>query len=368
MNTLYSAQLENKAKRKLRLYLLGVAAAVVIGAALAAVAVTMCELSVPVTAVLGMATAFLGIGVVFLVMRRILPLYRADRLMKNYQQKQPEPFAGVFRGLAEGKTMQGGVMMYKLRLDEGKRVGKEPVFRELSVPAILGLPQIEEGTILRGEAVESVIMAAELPPVRELKPVEGKYQLPSFAVLVILMASALLWFGIYGGVHKQPAQTTLNVAVCTPAHHQETETALEQAVKIDGVDITFSYTNTIEPEAVAMYLATFGSMDADILVLNADHFAGVFENEGLPLKTKELTDALGFEPRFVTDAAGQPTGVVLYIPDDPAYNAQFPRLIDWIAVEKDVALVAAIRHGSVHGDNGQANLVLLHLLAYLADK
>ncbi len=368
MNKIYSAELERNTKKNLRLYLLGSAMAVLIVVFLAALAVAAGGVTVPVTVALGLATALLGIAVAFLVMRRILPLYRADRLLKALQQKQAEPFAGVFRGLAEGKTMHSGVMMYKLRLDEGKRVGKEPVFRELSVPAVFGRPQIEAGTVLRGEAVESVVTGSELPPVRELKPTEGKYQVPSAAVLLILIASALLWFGIYGGVHRQAAETTLRVAVCAPAHHPETETALKQAMKPDGVDVVFSYTNTIEPEAVAMYLATFGAMDADILVFNGEQFAGVFENEADPLEVEELTSALGFEPRFVTNAAGQSTGVFLYIPDDPAYNAHFQKLLDWIAVEKDVALVAAIRYGSPHTGSGQANLALVKLLSYFFDQ
>lgn len=156
--------------------------------------------------------------------------------------------------------------------------------------------------------------------------------------------------------------------MCTPAHHEETELEVKQAMHTDGLEIVFSYTNTLDPEAVAMYLATFGAMDADILILNADQFAGVFENDAQPLDKAALTAALGFEPRFAVDAGGVCTGVMLYVPDDPHYNAHFPKLVDWFAVEKDVALVAAIRYGSAHTGNGQANLALVHLLTYLADK
>ena len=368
MNKTYSAELENKLKKRLRLYLAGSAAVVLIGIILAIAAVTAREITIPVTAVMSLLTGILGMEIYTFFQNRVLPLYRTDRLMKALRQKQPESFEGIFRVIADGKTMHSGVMMYKLRLDEGKRVGKEPVFRELSIPAIFGKPQVEEGTILRGNSVEGIVMTSEIPPARELKPVEGKYQVSAFGVLTILIAAALLWCGIYSGVHKQTAAATLNVAVCTPAHHEETETELEQAMKLDGVEVAFSYTNTIDGETVATYLATFGSMDADILVLNGDQFAGVFENEAHPLETEELTAVLGFEPRFAVNAAGENTGVALYIPGDGAYNARFPKLVDWIAVEKDVALIAAIRYGSAHGDNGQANLALVHLLTYLADK
>lgn len=368
MNETYSAKLEKQINKTLRLYLAGSAAVVLMGIVLAAAAVAVCGASIPTTVVMSLLTGILAVGIYAFFQHRILPLHRTDRLMKELRQKQQEPFEGIFRGMAAGKTMLSGVMMYKLRLDEGKRVGKEPVFRELSIPAIFGKPRIEEGSALRGACVESIVEVSELPLVRKLKPAEGKYQVSSFAVMAILTASALLWCGIYSGVHKQTAAATLNVAVCTPAHHEETETELEQAMKLDGVEVAFSYTNTIDGETVATYLATFGSMDADILILNGDQFAGVFENEAHPLETEELTAVLGFEPRFAVNAAGENTGVVLYIPGDGAYNARFPKLVDWIAVEKDVALIAAIRYGSAHGDNGQANLALVHLLTYLADK
>jgi len=365
MNKTYSKELENKLKKRLRLYLAGSAAVALIGIILAAAAY---EASVPATAVTGLLTGILGVGIYAFLQSRILPLYRADKLMKQLESGEPEPFEGIFRGMADGKTMLGGVMMYKLRLDEGKRVGKEPVLRELSIPAAFGKPQLEEGIVLRGEAAEGVVVASQLPSSGELKPKNGRYQVSSFAVLAILIAAMLLWCGIYSGSHKQAAGDTLNVAVCTPAHHEESEAELNQAMALDGIEVAFSYTNTIDGETVAMYLATFGSMDADILVLNGDQFAGVFENEAQPLETKELTAILGFEPRFATNGAGEATGVVLYIPGDGAYNANFPKLVDWIAVEKDAALVAAIRYDSDHGASGQADLALVHLLTYLADK
>jgi len=365
MNKTYSKELENKLKKRLRLYLAGSAAVALIGIILAAAAY---EASVPATAVTGLLTGILGVGIYAFLQGRILPLYRADKLMKQLESGEPEPFEGIFRGMADGKTMLGGVMMYKLRLDEGKRVGKEPVLRELSIPAAFGKPQLEEGIVLRGEVVEGVVVASQLPYSGELKPRNGRYQVSSFAVLAILIAAMLLWCGIYSGSHKQAAGDTLNVAVCTPAHHEESEAELNQAMALDGIEVAFSYTNTIDGETVAMYLATFGSMDADILVLNGDQFAGVFENEAQPLETKELTAILGFEPRFATNGAGEATGVVLYIPGDGVYNANFPKLIDWIAVEKDAALVAAIRYGSAHAEKGQADLALVHLLTYLADK
>ncbi len=368
MKETYPAELESAAKKKLRLYLLGCAAAVLIAVFPTVLAVGMGNVTIPAAVALGLATAFLSMGIYSLVMCRILPLYRADRLMKALRRKQSEPFEGVFRGVAEGKAVRGGVMMYRLRLDEGKRVGKEPVCRELSIPAIFGAPRIAEGTLLRGKAVEGIVTASELPSARELNPAEGKYRVSLTAVSVIAAAAALLHGGIYGVVHRPLPETVMNVAVCTPAHHEETEAEVAQAMKTDGVDVVFSYTNTIEPEAVAMYLATFGATDADILVLNGEQFAGVFENEGFPLETEELASALGFAPRFVTDGAGQNTGIVLYSPDDPEYNAHFPKLPDWIAVEKDTALVAAIRCGSVHGESGRANLALLHLLTYLTGK
>ena len=365
MNETYSVELERQLNKKLRKYSLGLAAAAIIGISLIVVVVAMRDVTIPVTVVLGSLTTLMGAGSYILVQHRILPLYCADQLMKRLCQKQPEPFEGIFRGFAEGKVMHSGVMMHKLRLDEGKRVGKEKVYRELSIPAVFEKPRIEEGTAIRGETVESVVVASRFLPGQEPRPAEGKYQVSTVAVLAIMAGAALLWGSIYAGINRQSAASILNIAVCTPAHHEDTQSELEQVMTIDGAEVAFSYTNTLDAETVAMYLATFGSMDADILVLNADQFSDVFENEAHPLDAEELEKTLGLDLRFVTDAAGQCTGVVLYDPNDPDYNTGFPRLIDWIAVEKDVALVAAIRYDSAHIGNGQANLALVQLLAYL---
>jgi hypothetical protein len=368
MKELYHAERKATVNRKLRLYLLGSAAAALTGLFVAVITAIHYDFSVPVTVAMGVLAAALATGIYAVLQGRILPLYRADKLMNQMQQGEHETVEGVFRGFAEGKSMNSGVMMYKLLLDEGKRVGKEPVFRALSIPAIFGKPQIREGTVFRAETVESIVVASQLPTSPDVDPTAGKYQMSIPVILVIILVTALLWCGLYGAVHKQPADRILNVAVCTPAHHEETEDAVAQAMQMDGVDVEFSYTNTIEPETVAMYLATFGAMEADILVLNGDQFLGVYENDTHPLKTEEIAAALGFEPQYAANAAGERTGVVLYIPDDPAYNANFPGLFDWIAVEKDVALVAAIRYGSDHADSGNADLAFVHLLGYLADK
>lgn len=367
MNETYSAELKRKVNRKLRLYLLGSAAAALSGLLAAIISVVSFSVTVPVTVAMVLFTVALCVGIYAVFQGGILPLHRADRLMNQLERGERESVEGIFRGVAKGKTMHSGVMMYKILLDEGKRVGKESVFRELSIPVIFEKPRFEEGTVLRVEAVESIVVASQLLTSGEVKPKEGKYQMTTAMIFAILIATALLWCGIYGVAHKQTTETILNVAVCTPAHHKETEDAVAQAMQMDGVDVVFSYTNTIEPETVAMYLATFGAMEADILVLNGDQFLGVYENDTHPLKTEKIAAALGFEPEYAVNAAGECTGIVLYTPDDPAYNAQFPRLFDWIAVEKDVALVAAIRYGSDHADSGNADLALVHLLGYLAD-
>ena len=368
MNRTYDTELKGLLRKKLRLYLLGAAVATLIGILLAVVVVVRCAVTIPVAVAMGLLTALLGTWVYCFAHYRILPLYCVDRLMRQVHQKQPESFEGIFRGFAEGKVMYDGVMMYKLRLDEGKRVGKEQVSRELSIPAAFGKPHLEEGMLIRGAEVESIVVASQYLPAKELRSTEGKYQISAVAVLAIIVGAAVLWGSIYNGIHKQTPEVTLNVAVCTPAHHEETQSELAEVMVIEGVNVAFSYTNTLDAEAVAMYLATFGSMDADLLVLNNNQFFGVFENDGYPLDRDFLVAELGVELRFVANTAGESTGIVLYDPEDPAYNAAFPKLIDWIAVEKDVALVAVIRYDSVNADNGRANLALVQLLTYLADK
>ncbi len=366
MNDVYSGKLQARLRKKLWCYLTAMAVvtvAVIVGEV--TVALT-CPVTIPVAAAMGLVTAMLGIGIYALIQSAVLPLLRTDKLMQQLLQKKAEPFAGIFRGFPAGKGLKSGIMMHRFLLDEGTLVGKEPVYRELCIPAVFGKPHLQEGASISGCTVGNVIVSAPFPVEDTLKPTQGRYQVSSSVVLVILAASLVLWGSIYGAANA-PANT-LNVAVCTPAHHEQTGAELAGAMALDSVEVSFSYTNTLEAETVAMYLATFGSMDADILILNGDQFAAVFENEGWPLSAAEIENALGFTPRYTQDASGHMTGVVLYIPEDTAYNANFPKLPDWIAVEKDVALVAAIRYESPYGESGGANLALVQLLTYLSDK
>ncbi len=364
MNNVYSGKLQADLRKKLRWYLAAmIVTAVAVIFAEVAVAL-MYPITIPVAAVMGLLTALLMGGMYALIQSVVLPLHRTQMLMQQLLQKRAEPFTGIFRGFPAGKGLKSGIMMHRFLLDEGTLVGKEPVYRELCMPAVFGKPHLQEGASISGCAAGNVIVSASFPMEDALRPMQGRYQVSSSVVLGILAASLVLWGSIYGAANA-PANT-LNVAVCTPAHHEQTSAELENAMALAGAEISFSYTNTLEAETVAMYLATFGSMDADILILNGDQFAGVFENEGWPVSTAEMEEALGFTPRYTQDASGQMTGVVLYIPEDTAYNANFPKLPDWIAVEKDVALVAAIRCESPYGENGTANLALVQLLTYLS--
>ena len=223
-----------------------------------------------------------------------------------------------------------------------------------------------EGCILSGGAAGSIITGFSTLPARTLKPDRGRYQVPGAVTAAVLIAAAVLWGGIYGGTHRPDPENTLQMGVCTPAHHDQTSVSVETAMASSGLDISVSYTNTIDRETVSTYLSTFGALDADMLILNRDHFSDLFENRGHPLDPEALTRELGFEPRFITDREGHCTGVVLYTPEDHQYHTRFPMLIDWIAVEQDVALVAMIRPDSRHAGSGKADLALVHLLRCLS--
>lgn len=369
MSRLYTPQLEQQLRRTvLRWSAVCVAAAVALVAA-AVVSIWLAGgLTLPVTLGMGIATAAVGLGAYGVYQSRLLPLVRTHQQMKHLQQLPAEDFCGTFQGIPRAKSICGGILTYKLQLDEGKQVRQEAVFRELSIPAVFELPQLEKGQLLQGSQAEGMVISAQLPQPLKLNPGQGRYRMVGVVVLAILAAAAMLWGVPYAAIHRQSGQNTLQVAVCTPAHHLETGLQVEQRMAQDSVNLSISYTNTIDTETVATYLSTFGAMDADILILNAEHFSNLFENQGAVPSSGELTQALGFTPRFVTNAAGTPTGVVLYDPADPAGNEAFPRLIDWIAVEKDVPLVVTVRDGSVHGITGIANLALVQLLCFLAGK
>lgn len=369
MNKIYTPQLEQQLRRTVILW--GV---VCVGAAVALAAAAVMSiwlaggLTLPVTLVMGIATAVTGLSVYNVYQSRLLPLVRTHQQMKRLEQLPAEDVCGTFQGIPQAKSICGGILTHKLQLDEGKQVRQEAVFRELSIPAVFELPQLEKGQLLQVRQAEGMVISAQLPQPLKLNPLHGRYRMVGAVVLSIVAAAAMIWGVPYAAIHRQSGENTLQVAVCTPAHHLETGLEVEKRMAQDSLHLCVSYTNTIENEAVATYLSTFGALEADILILNTQHFENLFENEGSVLPQQDITQALGFAPRFLTDASHNPTGVLLYDPEDPAYSANFPRLIDWIAVEKSVPLAVTIRSNSVHADTGAANLALVQLLCFLAGK
>ncbi len=362
MKQIYTPELEAQVQRRLRVYE---------GLALLAAVLCLCcgiyaavRVTAASAAVMAALTGAVGLGIYGLIQRRFLPLFRADRLMKGLDEKEPEAFSGIYLGLCPEKSMRGGVMMYRLRLDEGKKVRKESVARELYLPAAFTMPDLSPSTPISGQTAEGVIVALTEPLSLQPAPGGGRYHVSARVAAGILCLAVLLWGGIYEAADKQSGGT-IRMAVCTPAHHEESGLILEEELALEDTAVSISYTNTLESETVALYLATFGVSDADILVLNAEQFSGVFDNEGYPLDAQVWEQALGFAPRFLTDEAGSCTGLILYDPDDPDYSAHFSRLTDWIAVEKDAVLTVFIRVDSDYGENGQAQQVLTRILERL---
>ncbi len=316
----------------------------------------------------GLVTAMAGIGGAAVFQRRFLPLYRAHRLLTRLAGQERTVVSGVFRGFKEAKDLKQGVLMRKLRLDAGDRVKKEYFEREIQLPAVFSSLSLREGEPLELELAENVLMASGTPIHAKCDAAGGAYRIPPLLCAAVLLLSAALWGSLYSQGVLQTQGDLLHVAVCSIAHHQETDDRIMSAVAADGGPaLEISYSSTLDGEQTASFLATFGAFEADILFLNQPHFESVFYREGCPLDTLSIEQALGFTPRYVTDDAGRATAVILYQPGDEAYNRSFSGLYDWFAVDASLPLVVTIRDGSPYGENGQGQLALERILCAISE-
>lgn len=360
MTPVYTPEVQAQVRAKMRGGVLLAAAPLLLALGIAAAAILARDLTWQLSLFAAVCAAASGIAAYSIFQRQILPLYRADRLMGELARQGPEPLSGTFSGVREAKALQGGLLMRKLCIDAGGQVRGEAVNREINLPAVFSFAPLPQGTRLEVEAVKNVLTASE-PPIRvTCAPSQGAYRVSPLVCALIILLCGVGAGGVYSAKQAAAAEDALQISVCTPAHHDESQRAIEAALEENGLSTAvFHYTDTIDRETVALYLATHGAYEADILLLNGEHYASVFDCEGYVLDTEKLESALGGSLKYVTDREGRPTGVVLYDPADADYSRRFSGLVDWIAVEADVPLIAAIRKGTQAGGSAQDTLVCI---------
>lgn len=360
MTPVYTRELRAQVKRKLYKTALCAAVLFLLALCIGTAAALAGDLPWQIALASSVSAAVSCIAVYGMVQRHILPLYRTDRLMEELAQGERTKVSGTFSGVREAKTFRGGLLMYKLRIDAGDQVRGEAVDREVDLPAVFSGLSIRDGEHLEVETVKNVLVSANPPIQVSCRPTHGAYRIsPLICALIVLLCGAYAG-GIYTFKQAAAAEYTLQISVCTPAHHNEAQLSIEAELeKNDLPSAAFHYTDTVDKETVALYLATHGTFETDILLLNGDNYAGVFSCEGRVLDAEKADSALGIRLKYVTDSAGNPTGVILYDPADDGYSRQFSALMDWIAVEADVPLVAAIPGGTQAGEDAETALICI---------
>ncbi len=272
--------------------------------------------------------------------RVALPLCLTRRLYARLLTEPSETIKGVVLGWKKEKNTLSGVMMRVLVLDTGETVRGEPAPREVNVPAVL-LPEIPTGETVRIIAREGVVLSLFPCSRCRVQPQGGRYAVSPLVLGGLILLCTMGWGGGYALYEQAHRTTTVAVAVCTPAYRQESERNI--VVWFEKNDLprpAFSYTNTLDNETVYQYLATYGALDAECLLLPEGVFSNVFDGDVPALPTDTMPD--GDTLRFVCNADGQPVALVLYDPQDEDYSARFRALIDWVAVPREERYLLAL--------------------------
>lgn len=288
--------------------------------------------------------------------RVALPLLRTWRLYARLLAEAPETVSGTVLGWKAGKTTQQGVMMRALVLDTGETVRGEKVPREVNVPALL-LPTVQTGAVVQILTRENIALSLSPCEACRVEPREGRYAVSALVLGGLALLCAVGWasgHALYQRAHRQP---TVAVAVCTPAHRPEAEAALQDAFAAQGLSTPiFSYTNTLDPETVYSFLATYGALEADCLLLSEGTFRAVFDGDVPALPIASFSE--GDDLRFLTNAEDEPVAVILYDPRDEGYSARFRALIDWVAVPREDRYILALApHGEGRAEDAVRGLV-----------
>ena len=296
--------------------------------------------------------------------KRLLPLHRVRRLLSTLDPARAEDVAGIFRGYSEALGTHGGIFIRKLRVDAGDRFRNQCFEREVEMPAVCADAPFTIGDRVELKTVENMVVAAS--PSFSAGPIntkKGAHALPLYVCAGILLGSALLWLGFYTGASKRTAEPAPRLAVCAPAHNEEMDGQISEAA---GVEI--GYSNTLDNQDVSLYLATYGTFEADIILLGETYFEGVYGGEAAPLDTAAIETALGFAPKYRENAEGEKTALVLYDPEDEAYNTLFPGLYDWFAVESGTPMLLMVRDGSPFAGSGETAEAVSEILKIICEK
>lgn len=286
-------------------------------------------------ALCAVVTAGAFCALLYAIYAELLPYRRTDRLFSALQGEEESTAEGVYLGEKSAFTMRDGVRMRVLRLDAGDAVKGEPVERELHLPASF-LTSLQPESRIRLSFSHGVITGVPSEANVTVRLRRGGLAVPRVQYFLAVIVAAVLWLGGYEAVQQLTAPETVDAAVCTLAYHAESEAVLQDAAKERSLSLSFAYSTTLDNETLYQYLATYGTFEADLLLLPLSDYLGTFDGETPPLPA--LPDGV----RSITNGEGAPVAAVLYDPADPAYSALFSGIVDWIAIPKDDAYVLSL--------------------------
>ena len=300
-------------------------------------------------------TAGMFCALLYAIYTELLPYRRTDRLLSALQGEEESTAEGVYLGEKSAFTIRDGVRMRVLRLDAGDTVKGEAVERELHLPASF-LTNLQTGSRVRLSVSHGVVIGVPSGTNVTVRSHRGGLAVPRVQFVLAVILAAVLWLGGYEAVQHLTAPETVDAAVCTLAYHAESEAVLQNAVKAKSLTLSFAYSTTLDDETLYQYLATYGTFEADLLLLPLSDYLDTFEAETPPLP------AVPDEVRTVTNSEGAPVAAVLYDPADPGYSALFSGIVDWIAIPKDDAYVLALAPNANDAAPDAATVLLSALL------
>ena len=297
-------------------------------------------------------TAAAAAGAYCGLMQYTLPYLHVRKLYASLSSSKIRFTEGTFLGASTATHPRGAIRMSSLKIDSGERIRGEAVAGEVSLPAIF-CAKIPEGSPVRFETAEGVVTGIEPEAELSVSLKRGAYDPGRLVPFLILVFSGALWLTGWRITEKLSAPPSFDAAVCTLAYHEETEAVLLSALEKEGLRLSFAYSTTIDQETLYQYLATYGTFEADLILLPESAYRSAFSSE-----TPVLIETDGF--RYLANDSGAPVAAVLYDPDG---DVPLPALFDWIAVPADEPYLLCL---GPHADEG-AEKAASRLLSALSE-
>lgn len=308
-----------------------------------------------------------------MLQRHILPCYRILKLGCLVSTQKHKTISGSYIGYDSSHDCINNVFFKRMLLDTGASIRDESISSVFLVPAYIEGPEYAPGTQVTVCTVSNVMVSCTSPRTGwspEFKFTRIRNRSSAALISSVFLSGLLLWASLYAVSNRMSPHAELNFAICAETYAKLDIEEIETVLANHGIDaVNLSYSNTSNGEAAAQYLATYGALEADILLLDAWSFGGAFANEGYRFTDQDiiaLEQAAGSPLRFVCDSEGHITGIVLYDCSDMEYSKMFPNLQNWLQLNDDADYIVVINTQSEHLEDEAAVAAVRQLLSLLS--